>query len=405
MPKRKPRQRSNNAPLLFAIVGFMLLCVCVVGGGVAAYSSGLFEQPLPTLAPTLTKVAAVTPKLTNTPTKAASPTTAPTTVAALQTPSPTNTLAPSATAKPVTEIVVRLDDTIEGLALTQDKAGTLHLFYNLLVKDVHQIMQYQKGVGGKWSGAITVTQGDVFVPLARIHPDSSVCLFWSGLGLFKACFVNNTWTIPQKISNDLFPSSPVFAPDGAIHFLTSPNDTMYNGVDLDFPNTNTLDKFLVVDSAGRVHVVSKQLNDRGDIIHRLSEDKGASWSSIAVITSGDELRALAADSQGRVHALFKNSYRVWSKDKGWSAPTSLNIDFESGSTSLMIDSKGLAHVLARTSYLRQDANGSWSPPIQIAAGDVLINASTSPQLWVDAGGARHFAWAMKDNTIMYSLLP
>ena len=32
MPKRKPRQRSNNAPLLFAIVGFMLLCICVVGG-------------------------------------------------------------------------------------------------------------------------------------------------------------------------------------------------------------------------------------------------------------------------------------------------------------------------------------------------------------------------------------
>ncbi|MBI5052776.1 MAG: hypothetical protein HZB52_05865, partial [Chloroflexi bacterium] len=113
----------------------------------------------------------------------------------------------------------------------------------------------------------------------------------------------------------------------------------------------------------------------------------------------------AADSQGRVHALFKNSYRVWSKDKGWSAPTSLNIDFESSSTSLVIDSKGLAHVLARTSYLRQNANGSWSPPIQIATGDVLLNASTSPQLWVDANGARHFAWAMKDNTIMYSLLP
>jgi hypothetical protein len=399
--KRKPRKQSNNTPLLFAIVVLMLLCVCVVGGGVAAYSSGMFEQPLPTLAPTLTKVAAITLKATNTPTKAATPTTAPTTVAATA----TNTLAPSATAKPITEIVVRLNDTIEGLTLTQDKAGTLHLFYNLLVKDVHQIMQYQKGVGGKWSGAITAAQGDVFVPLARIHPDNSVCLFWSGLGLFKACFVNNTWTIPQKISGDLFPSSPAFAPDGSIHFLASPNDTMYNGVDLDLPNTNTFDKFLVVDSAGRVHVVSKQLNDKGDIIHRISEDKGATWSNIAVITSGDELRALAADSQGRVHALFKNSYRVWSKDKGWSPPTSLNIDFEAGSTSLMIDSKGLAHVLARASYLRQNANGSWSPPIQIATGDVLINASTSPQLWVDTNGARHFAWAMKDNTIMYSLLP
>ncbi len=398
--KRKPRKSSSNL-LRLTLIMSLFLCLCVVGGLAAAYRMNLFEQPLPTLAPTLTKVAAITPKATTTPTKAASPTTAPTTVAATA----TNTLAPSATAKPVTEIVVRLDDTIEGLALTQDKAGTLHLFYNLLVKDVHQIMQYQKGVGGKWSGAITVTQGDVFVPLARIHPDNNVCLFWSGLGLFKACFVNNTWTIPQKISNDLFPSSPVFAPDGAIHFLASPNDTMYNGVDLDFPNTNTFDKFLVVDSAGRVHVVSKQLNDKGDIIHRLSEDKGASWRDIAVITSGDELRALAADSQGRVHALFKNSYRVWSKDKGWSAPTSLNIDFEAGSTSLVIDSKGLAHVLARTNYLRQNANGSWSPPIQIAAGDVLINASTSPQLWVDAGGARHFAWAMKDNTIMYSLLP
>jgi hypothetical protein len=399
--KRKLRKQSNSTPLLFAIVVLMLLCVCVVGGGVAAYSSGMFEQPLPTLAPTLTKVAAITPKATSTPTRVATETKAPTTAAATA----TNTLAPSATAKPITENVVRLNDTIEGLALTQDKSGTLHLFYNLLVKDVHQIMHYQKGVGGKWSGAITVTQGDVFVPLARIHPDNNVCLFWSGLGLFKACFVNNTWTIPQKISNDLFPSSPVFAPDGSIHFLTSPNDTMYNGVDLDLPNTNTFDKFLVVDSAGRVHVLSKQLNDKGDIIHRISEDKGATWSSIAVITSGDELRALAADSQGRVHALFKNSYRVWNKEKGWSAPTSLNIDFEAGSTSLVIDSKGLAHVLARTSYLRQNTNGSWSPPIQIAAGDVLINASTSPQLWVDVNGGRHFAWAMKDNTIVYSLLP
>ena len=80
---------------------------------------------------------------------------------------------------------------------------------------------------------------------------------------------------------------------------------MYNGVDLDLPNTNTFDKFLVVDSAGRVHIVSKQLNDKGDIIHRISEDKGATWSDIAVITSGDELRALAADSQGRVHALVQ----------------------------------------------------------------------------------------------------
>jgi hypothetical protein len=399
--KRKPRKRSSNTPLLFAVVVLILLCVCAVGGGVAAYSSGMFEQPLPTLAPTLTKSAAITPKATNTPSKVTSPTTASTTVAA----TPANTLPPSPTAKPITESVVRLDDTIEGLALTQDKAGTLHLFYNLLVKDVHQIKHYQKGIGGKWSGAITVTQGDVFVPLARIHPDNSLCLFWSGLGLFKACFINNTWTIPQKISNDLFPSSPVFAPDGAIHFLTSPNDTLYNGVDLDLPSTNTFDKFLVVDSSGRIHVVSKQLNDKGDIIHRISEDKGATWSSIAVITSGDELRALAADTQGRVHALFKNSYRVWSKDKGWSAPTSLNIDFEAGSTLLVIDSKGLAHVLARTRYLHQAPNGSWSPPIQIAAGDVLINASTSPQLWVDADGARHFAWAMKDNSILYSLLP
>lgn len=126
------------------------------------------------------------------------------------------------------------------------------------------------------------------------------------------------------------------------------------------------------------------------------------WTPAVRLTSSDTISIapeLAADRQGRLHAVWYNSGRVVlyaSKAPGgaWSTPTIIPGSANAYYPDIEVDAQGMLHVIwlanGNIVYATKPTNGSWSSPVNVSSAG---QANVIPQIHSDATGNLHLIWS------------
>jgi hypothetical protein len=299
------------------------------------------------------------------------------------------------------ELVELAGGEIGSPGVAVDGDGLVHAVWN----DSGAVVARSLGSSGEWSEP-EVLSGDAEATFLSVEvgPDGRACVFYKSEGVpVVQCRDDRTWSSSREYVGDI-PTlggvDPALDADGepiAIGMGASCCVT-FDGVPLspDNPSDTSGGPALAVDSDGRLHAV--YLQQRGPegtdlgMVHRISEDGGATWSDPEVIDaeSISLTNQLVADAEGGVHLLDHiDTYRQWTAEDGWSDPVSSGGEFYGGW--LAVDDEGralVAYAEADGVYVaRQRESGTFGAPRRIAgtAGNEYGEVAVA----VDADGSAH----------------
>jgi hypothetical protein len=176
---------------------------------------------------------------------------------------------------------------------------------------------------------------------------------------------------------------------------------------------------LIADSVDRIHVF---YSDGGDIMHSVSTDRTATWSSPTMIDASPDggslgMWSIRVDTNGGVHVLLGHSglfnntselwYRQWQADTGWqpligvfdggesraSLPADMDIVEDQPAIVWYSDSGHLT-------MARQSARGVFGSPIQLGGPEEeVIDISTTA-----SNGGLSVTWLVVDGRISHQMV-